>query len=100
MQFVSELMTHLLEVLVVFRDDVFGHRFITTVSFVHKEPFLQRAEQRSQKFRRLQARPQIAQEYTANTYTLVHKLGVLNLYPKFFNIGLLNAQDIDKVRSN
>lgn len=62
----SELVTQLLEVVLVFGNDVFGDRLVAAVRLV--ETFLEEAtEQRAEQFRVGQRHTQLAQELAAHT---------------------------------
>lgn len=67
LEFVAEFLPQLLEIVVVFRDDILGDGFVAAVSFVKEHPLLKEpAEERPQQLGLLDAGPQLAHEFTAH----------------------------------
>lgn len=64
----SEFQPQLLEIVVVFRDDVLGDGFVTAVGFVKEHALLEEpAEERPEQLGLLDASPQLAHEFTAHS---------------------------------
>lgn len=83
LELVAEFLPQLLEVVVMFRDDVFGNGFVAAVGFIEEHSLLEEpTEERPEQFGLLDAGPQLAQEFTAhititlffNTYSFTTKL--------------------------